>query len=163
MVNDTTGWIGVGKIQDPGAIYFTEDGGENWQLQQYLMSAVLDIQLFDCNNGWAVGGDYIYHSSNASIITSAKERTPTGHDITVTPNPGSGVFYVEGENIPLNGEPCQLILRNSTGTHKRTWHTSHLNHYKIDISGKPAGVYFLTVQFPSNNQMHSFTQKIIKL
>ena len=64
FVNDTTGWIGTSKQYYPygesiGEIYFTNNGGQNWNLQQEFVDPIYDIHMLNKDTGWAVGGSYV--------------------------------------------------------------------------------------------------------
>ena len=162
FVNDTTGWIGVGKqlLTDPyGAIYFTDDGGENWQLQQEFHKAVLDIQMLNCDTGWAVGADYIYCTTNGdTIIINGINESSKGTDFfTVTPNPTNGVFKIK------TNHQLSIINYQLTDITGKVVYKAHLRVRSIDISNQPKGIYFLTIQYRINNHINSLTKKIIKL
>ena len=63
----------------------------------------------------------------------------TGHnnDIRVYPNPTGGIFVVEGNT--LQG----IELYNLQG--KKLFEENHLNHFEVDLSGQPEGIYLLRV------------------
>ena len=71
FVNDSVGWIGTGEPWFPGhgAIYLTTDRGDNWNLQQEFYDyGIFDIQMLDQDTGWAVGVNYVYHTTNGDTI-----------------------------------------------------------------------------------------------
>ena len=174
FINDTIGWIGIGDAMsqdDYGAIYFTVDSGENWQLQQEFNFAILDIQMLNQDTGWAVGGDFIYYTTNGDtvITTNIKEKQATDFNIIINPNPTYGVFTI---NLPNEISNEKIIISDITG--KEIINTQSLKHNSIiDISEQLQGIYFLTIEFelnrpplhygPAGNQIYSLTKKIIKL
>jgi len=70
--------VPVGNQTGPtGAIYFTADGGSNWNPQyQGLVEPVYDIWFLDTNKGFAVGADTTSKFLNPGI------RTDIGPDVT---------------------------------------------------------------------------------
>ncbi|MCK4677662.1 MAG: T9SS type A sorting domain-containing protein [Bacteroidales bacterium] len=168
FVNDTTGWIGVGEvflgISNYGAIYFTNDSGENWQLQQEFNMAVLDIQMLNQDTGWAVGCDFIYHTTNGDtiIITGIEEKIDENDLLQITPNPTNGVFTIIYNYHSPEADIYQLTITDITGKTILN-STRRQAPVQIDISSHPAGIYFLTIQFQKNNKFNFFTQKIVKL
>lgn len=162
FINDTIGWIGVGEAQTIypyGAIYCTNDGGDNWQLQQEFESAILDIQMLNQDTGWAVGGDFAYHITNATV--NIKEKSLTNFDIKITPNPTNGIIslYFSGQ-FPVDG--YKVVLTSITGNPVLT---THLNNQSdlLAISSLPSGIYFITINYTLGHQNYSLNKKIVKL
>ncbi len=59
---DENNGVAVGQyyLYGPGFIYYTTDGGFNWDVGYHLpyaYAAVFDVFVLDNNHGWAVGGD----------------------------------------------------------------------------------------------------------
>ena len=64
-VNDNTCWVvksGAGEI-----LYYTEDGGNRWELQRTGMGTwgYESVKFIDEDKGWIVGQGYIKHTENA--------------------------------------------------------------------------------------------------
>lgn len=162
FVNDTIGWIGVGEAEtfDPyGAIYFTNDGGENWLLQQNFESAILDIQMLNQDTGWAVGGDFIYNTTNGTLIVGIEEESKEQDFFTIIPNPTNGIFTINTNNklSIINYQLTDITGKEILNLTRRQV------PLQIDISSQPSGVYFITFQYYINNKINFLTKKIIKL
>jgi len=120
FVNDTLGWLTCQDEYGAGYIVLTTDGGETWQ-QQFVNynfnEPVYDICMVDNKNGWAVGGDYVYHTNNGdTIIVVGIGENPQGCDlITIAPNPcnGNTVHLVPGR--PYN-RPVEISIYDMTGS-----------------------------------------------
>lgn len=166
FVNESTGWIGVGVPGPPyptGAIYLTRDGGQNWQLQQEFYSEILDIQMLNQDTGWAVGADYIYHTTDGDtiIVNGVNDNVHKEEPFNIFPNPTRGIFTIE---IPhkLTHSNCQLQITNITGT--IIFQLDKLSALQvIDLSSQSAGIYFLTLKCNTGNQFNSLTKNVIKL
>ncbi len=79
--------------------------------------------------------------------TTAISETGDKEHISVYPNPGSGIYTIDGENIEafeIRNSAVQLVLKSSGNT--------------IDISDQPDGVYLLTVTTNSTKK----TYRLIK-
>jgi len=161
FVNDTTGWIGIGEAETSnpyGAIFFTNDGGVNWQLQQEFESAMLDIQMINQDTGWAVGGDFVYHITNATV--NIKEKPMINFAIKIIPNPTNGIISLDfPKQLPIN--EYEVKITSITG--KLCFHRAKEIDNHLDLSFLQNGVYFLTIQYKSSNQIYSLTKKIVKL
>nr|NQU90100.1 T9SS type A sorting domain-containing protein [Bacteroidota bacterium] len=159
FINDTTGWIGTGLPgagYPYGAIYFTNDGGECWQLQQEFESGgIFDIQMLNQDTGWAVGGDFVYHINNATTIV--KESSNQDFLITINPNPSNGIFSIQ------NNPQLSIIKYQISDITGKTIISGSNIPLHIDISIQPKGIYFLSIKYHTNNQIHLFTKKLIKL
>ncbi|MCX6233161.1 MAG: YCF48-related protein, partial [Bacteroidetes bacterium] len=166
FVNNTIGWIGGGG-PGFGVIYFTHNGGEDWYLQQLFYEPIWDIQMLNCDTGWAVGADYIYHTTNGDTLSieDVKENKFVRDLFTINPNPANGFFTLKTTQ-PLPTLMCQLLITNLYGEpvfqlNKVT--VEQLNNQAIDLSHKPTGIYFITIKYTLNNQIYSLTKKIMRL
>jgi len=167
FVNDSIGWIGGGGLPlDHGAIYFTYNGGEDWQLQQEFYEPVWDIQMLNRDTGWAVGADYIYHTTNGDtiIINDMNENKIAKDFFAIFPNPTNGIFMIK---IPHSSTGnCQILISDLYGDlvfHLSKITIEQLNNRTIDLSNYPTGIYYITVNYTINGLTDSFTKKIIKL
>lgn len=161
FINDTVGWLGVGETQSQcnyGAVYFTNDGGENWQLQQEFDNPILDIYALNKDTAWAVGEDFIYRNNNADtvIITSINEVNKEKAYFTLQPNPVKDKIQIRIFNKFDN---VNIQIRNVTGVIIKQFPVSQ-KKFTINLSFLQKGIYFLTLTL--NNQIIQ-TQKIIKL
>ena len=164
FANDTLGWLTCAdEYYNSGYVLLTTDGGETWQ-QQFVNynfnKPIYDICMVDNNTGWAVGADYIYHTDNGDtiIIVGVDENISKKDLIKINPNPftdyvhlqiSDEYHFVDISISDINGKICFRKNEN-------------INNY-IDLTFLKKGVYFLSIQFSSNNQIHSLTKKIIKL
>ncbi|MCX6233163.1 MAG: YCF48-related protein [Bacteroidetes bacterium] len=166
FVNDTTGWIG-GAGSGFGVIYFTHNGGEDWQLQQELYSQIGDIQMLNCDTGWAVGADYIYHTTNGDtiLINGVNENKPKKDFFAIYPNPTNGIFMIKtAYKSPM--VICWVLITNLYGDpvfQLNNVTIEQSNSQFIDLSYHPAGIYFITIKYTADNQINTFTKKIMKL
>ena len=169
FVNDTLGWLTCEGKYHSGYILLTNDRGETWQ-QQYvnenIKKPIYDICMVDNNNGWAVGADYIYHTTNGDtiIINGIDENIKEKDLFTIAPNPTNGVFTIKTNHqlLALNGSRrVNYQLYDITG--RIVYKASIKGMNIIDISCQPKGIYFLTILFQINSQTSSLTKKIIKL
>jgi photosystem II stability/assembly factor-like uncharacterized protein len=164
FADDTTGWIGTSG-PGGGAIYFTNDGGQNWQVQQLFSQAVFDIQMLNRDTGWAVGSGFVYHTKNGSLITNVIEHHLEEEALKIIPNPVTNTFRIE-TNRGFSYENCQLEVTNITGNsilRLSSISFEAITSKSIDLSNYPAGIYFVTIRYESNHQIKCFNQKIIKL
>ena len=161
------GWITCADDNSTGYILLSTDSGETWQQQFVYWQPIFDICMLNQDTGWAVGGDFIYYTTNGTFIpVGIDEKMPENKFITITPNPTNGIFTIKiNYQLPIiaNGMPtAQLQITNTIG--KQILKSQITNHNPtIDISKQPPGVYFITFQYHINNQINSLTQIIIKL
>jgi len=161
FINETTGWLGAGTTVG-GAIYFTSNGGQNWNLQQEFVDPIYDIHMLNKDTGWAVGGSYVYYTDGVTGVFNTKARDDV---FKIIPNPTNGVFRLEAiSKSALNN--CHLHITNIMGnTVYQLLNTSfeELSNKSIHLSQQPAGIYFIAIQYEINNQIKIINQKIIKL
>jgi photosystem II stability/assembly factor-like uncharacterized protein len=161
FINETTGWLGAGTTVG-GAIYFTSNGGQNWNLQQEFVDPIYDIHMLNQDTGWAVGGSYVYYTDGVTGVFNTRARDDV---FKIIPNPTNGVFRLEAiSKSALNN--CHLHITNIMGnTVYQLLNTSfeELSNKSIDLSHQPSGIYFIAIQYETNNQINIFNQKIIKL
>ncbi|MBE0663663.1 MAG: T9SS type A sorting domain-containing protein [Bacteroidales bacterium] len=165
FINDTVGWIGTSGSGFGGSIYITKDGGANWKKQQDFEQEIFDIQMLSIDTGWAVGGDFVYHTTNGSFVTSVIEHHLAKESLRIIPNPVSNTFRIE-TNIAFSYENCQLEITNITGNpilRLNSVSFEAITSESIDLANYPAGIYFVTIRYESNNQINCFNQKVIKL
>lgn len=91
FVTASTGWV-AGGTAGTGGIWRTDDGGQTWQVQLENVGPeqvdILDLQMLDVDNGWAVGdasmgsftGVAIYHTTDggANWLEATLPSPPTG-------------------------------------------------------------------------------------
>ena len=92
----------------------------------------------------------IYNNENTNLLDEQQS------DITVYPNPSSGIFdilfnYEYVKNISVHNSVNQLILYES-------FFEPNTNNYQLDLSMEKAGIYFITIQTKDKNR----TKKIVK-
>jgi photosystem II stability/assembly factor-like uncharacterized protein len=165
FINDSIGWIGTSGPGFRGSIYITKDGGANWKLQQDFEQGIYDIQMLSLDTGWAVGGDFVYHTTNGSFVTKVIEHHVEKESLRIIPNPVTNTFRIE-TNIGFSCENCQLEITTITGNSILRLNSISFEattSESIDLSNYPAGIYFVTIRYESNHQIKCFNQKIIKL
>ena len=151
FIDDTTGWLGVGESQSQdnyGAIYFTNNGGVTWQLQQEFYKPVIDIQMLNKDHGWIVGGDYIYYTSNGTFIPANIDEHKNNH-IIIQPNPSNGIFIVK--NLQAFAEPCSVSITDITGKTIINYQLKNINcQHTINVSYLQPGIYFLKLSMDND-------------
>ena len=163
FANDTLGWLTCSAEGGSGYILLTTDGGETWE-QQYvnknLNEPIYDICAIDENNAWAVGADYIYHNNNADtiIIVGMEDDLQKNNSVKISPNPF--INYIQLQ-ITKDYQVTDVVITDITG--KTCYQENKIVNNQLNLSHLQQGIYFLTIYFNSNNQINSFTQKIIKL
>ncbi|MCF8302288.1 MAG: T9SS type A sorting domain-containing protein [Bacteroidales bacterium] len=158
FINDSTGWLGgTESYSDYGIIYATNDGGETWYAQENFMDPIYDIQMLNRDTGWAVGGDFIYYTTDGSFIVGDDEIQPIG--IGIYPNPAHGKFNL---SIPAEYQGEKITIVDIQGRIVKEL-SFPVGNTIIDISSQPEGIYFLNLEYRFNKHIHSLTEKIIKL
>jgi photosystem II stability/assembly factor-like uncharacterized protein len=95
-----------------GQIFHSTDGGKNWALQATVAGFNLNIQFFDAQEGWAIGGDTFFHTTNAG---------QTWTKSTVPANTWSyGMRFFDRLNGVAVGEYGNIVRSTDGGT---TWQT----------------------------------------
>jgi photosystem II stability/assembly factor-like uncharacterized protein len=71
FVDPLRGWA----VGDRGTIWHTDDGGNNWHLQQSGVACRLEsVHFLDENNGWAVGGfSHPYTHTGTAVVLSTRD------------------------------------------------------------------------------------------
>jgi photosystem II stability/assembly factor-like uncharacterized protein len=169
FANDTLGWLTCADEEYNGYVFLTTDSGQIWQ-QQFISfdnKLIYDINVVDNKNGWAVGFDIIYHSSNSDTIivsgTGIEESNFQKNGIRIIPNPTSGIFTVYSPFGNWQGDFTVSIINNLGKQIFSSKFKSFGNQLSFDITEQPPGVYYITVQYLMNNQINILTKKIFKL
>ncbi len=160
FINDTLGWITGADETNSGCILLTKDGGETWKQQEveyYYENPIYDICMVDENNGWAVGGSYIYHTTNGDTIVGLTNHRHTEEFIKINPNPFKDFIHLQ---IPGNYHVVEVLITDIKGNicFRKS---ENINKY-IDLNFLQKGIYFISIQYNSSNQIYSLTKKIIK-
>jgi photosystem II stability/assembly factor-like uncharacterized protein len=125
-------------------VYHSTNRGESWNSLTAGMDIKRVLGLTIDNHGyiWAATPGKIYRSR--SIINSAK--SPKSDEIAIYPNPAS-------EQVNITGLPagCSIELVNPLGEKILTQNDITRNNQSLNLSGIPAGGYFLLVKSNSNN------------
>ena len=150
FINDTTGWIGTGYYQE-GSIYFTNNGGQNWQLQQDFPQPVFDIQMLNQDTGWAIGGDFIYHTTNGSFITNVVENYVAEEPFKIVPNPVSDIAQIISVNRA--NELFNYQVLDILGRKQSEGYNMRLDEIRIDPKNFKNGLHFLKLISLSDNSV----------
>lgn len=140
-IDPITGVIYVGN--DLG-VYYSEDGGNNWQPYATGMpeaAIVMDLNISQANNAlraathgsgvWEVG---LYQPP--VVYRPAKDPLP----LTVYPNPTAGSFSISG--LPeKDGNSCEIW--DAAG--KRVYSGDIVENTKVNLTGQEPGVYFVKI------------------
>ncbi|MCD4793583.1 MAG: T9SS type A sorting domain-containing protein [Bacteroidales bacterium] len=104
-------------------------------------------------------GEYNYYlvkidSEQGSVID---EKIQTEYSNYCYPNPTTGIFTIQGEDLPAGQTSIQSIeITNINGQVIKRLSTNN-NQLKIDLSNQPKGIYFVKIQTDGI----SYTEKII--
>lgn len=161
FLNDTLGWITGADETNSGCILLTTDGGETWQQQEVencFENPIYDICMVDENNGWAVGGDYVYHTVNGDTVVGINKHQHSKELIKISPNPFTNNFYL---HIPERINVIEIVITEITG--KICFLENENIKETIELSALRQGIYFVTIKYRLGNQIQTVTKKIIKL
>ena len=108
FINADTGWAAGGDIASfpnnypETIIYKTTDGGYTWDLQYYEQySPILhDIYFFNSNNGYALGGAYLFHTTDGGAVWS-QQTVGVG-------NVFSGMYFADQNTGWVSGESTTI-------------------------------------------------------
>lgn len=140
-------------------IHYTADGGENWT-KQHVNGAKRSLFFSDHDNGWSVGDELVFKTTNGGGVFSVQEANTNSPPVRVYPNPCSGAVHLRCQISDIG----YLIvdLYSITGckirrlmNEKRIPGTYDM---EIDLGGLPAGIFVLELQTPETIK----TTKLIK-
>ena len=137
FVDSQHGWA----VGHDATILHTQDGGQNWHIQQYLPELdkpLLDILFFDNQHGLAIGAygltyrthdggktwqkefyDSLLYEEDREYLNDLKESDPEGYQIeTQAILPHFNKLYLDGETLWLVGELGLMATSNDMG---KTW------------------------------------------
>ncbi|HEU4718074.1 MAG TPA: T9SS type A sorting domain-containing protein [Bacteroidia bacterium] len=107
----------------------------------------------DLQAGWGALPGYIYQSASDAIITTGIAENDPQEKISVYPNPSGGIFTLHNSFAGT----YETAVFNSLGA--EVYHSvTDENDLHIDLSGQPAGIYF--VRTVANGNVYSV--KIVK-
>ncbi len=137
FVDAQNGWA----VGHDATILYTQDGGQNWQIQQYLPELdkpLLDIIFFDKNHGLAIGAyglsyrtldggkswtrefyDSLLFEDDRNYLNELKESDPESYQIeTQSILPHFNSIFVDGDTLWLVGELGLMATSTDLG---KTW------------------------------------------
>ncbi|MFY8349374.1 WD40/YVTN/BNR-like repeat-containing protein [Pseudoalteromonas sp. SSM20] len=137
FVDSQHGWA----VGHDATILYTQDGGQNWQIQQYLPELdkpLLDIIFFDKNHGLAIGAyglsyrtldggiswtrefyDSLLFEDDRNYLNELKESDPESYQIeTQSILPHFNSIFVDGDTLWLVGELGLMATSTDLG---KTW------------------------------------------
>ncbi len=108
FINADTGWAAGGDIASfpnnypETIIYKTTDGGYTWDLQYYEQySPILhDIYFFNSNNGYALGGAYLFHTTDGGAVWT-QQTVSVG-------NVFNGMYFADQNTGWVSGESTTI-------------------------------------------------------
>lgn len=90
---------------------------------------------------------YIYRDSIRSGLLGIGETNSVLSNISVYPNPSSGIYTIQAKGEELVGNSIMLEIYNTLGEKVYSnYQITKLSNYQIDLSSQPAGVYFLKIE-----------------
>ena len=170
FANSDVGWT-CGSIvfeeEERGAILYTENGGENWEVQHIedSLSILYDIDFVDDKTGWVVGTDGILLKTTTGGVTDIiNERNSIIKDFALEQNypnpfnPSTRISYI----IPEIGH-VKISLYNSLGEAISELVNENKNpgKYYVDFNAGDlsSGVYYYRLESGSYRE----TKKMILL
>lgn len=160
FANPDVGWT-CGSIifeeEERGAILYTENGGESWEVQhiENSLSILYDIDFVNNNTGWVVGTDGILLKTTNGGVTDIGDESNTmlqGFSLAQNyPNPFNPTTRIS-YTIPQNGN-IKLILYNTLGEVISVLVNEHkyAGKYIVEFNAGDlsSGVYFYRIEFGS--------------
>lgn len=142
---------------DGGGYHLTNLGKDKLAtiLLNFFRTDTLSESWFMDGPKWATCGDGRLADGN---IISPETTIITKEEITVFPNPSTGQFYVDFDEVLT--APINIKVVNQIGevVYAEAYGSSQpFSFYQFNLSGKPAGIYYFEVLI--GNQM--FTQPIV--
>lgn len=160
--NDTVGYVAVQTIPEPFVYHYqifrTTDGAVTWDLTSFSEDDIGPTDIFctdpfECYMTTCGGG--IYKTTNGGIIDTGQVAISNilTMDITIYPNPTSGIILVEGISNALDAPDITNLFGQ-----KINYKILSLEETKIiiDLTNLPCGIYYI-----SNNK--NLPKKILKL
>ncbi|MBK8345092.1 MAG: T9SS type A sorting domain-containing protein [Bacteroidetes bacterium] len=142
---------------DGGGYHLTNEGKDKLAniLLNFFRTDTLSESWFMDGPKWASCGGGRY--ADGSVILP-EEAVITKEDITVFPNPSTGVFYVDFDEVLT--APIQIKVVNQIGevVLSESYGSSQpFSFYQFNLTGKPAGIYYFEVLIGDK----PFTQSIV--
>lgn len=106
FVDEQTGWV-VGH----NGIFYTNDGGENWQQQSGITAELNSVFFVNERNGWAVGDSTILHTGNGG--ESWQRQCKTSQDL-------NSVYFTDAQNGWAVSDSAVIL---HTGNGGKKWST----------------------------------------
>jgi hypothetical protein len=113
---------------------------------------VTGVTCTDCEDGF---NPHLVVACNLVVFSNdyfvGIEKPDNDSEITIRPNPSSGIVEVLGKGA-VNGKSSTIKIMNMTGTilQQFDWNGTAK---QIDLSHFPKGVYFLVIRTPDKNQI----------
>jgi hypothetical protein len=98
------------------------------------------------------GSDYDIFIAAMNVLTSIEEYKMNKNDLSVFPNPSLGKFYI----LRDQPEPCRILIYDTIGKEIFS-KTVNSGIERIDLSGQPKGIYYITIITDNNTK----TKKVI--
>ena len=161
FVDLMNGWT-IGLYYDDDAqyhdIYYTDNGGETWT-RQHVNGIKRSMFFTDPNNGWAVGGELVYKTTNgggAFDVPEVKENPI----LSLTPNPCSGAARLRYQISDIGYLVLDLysISGLKIGRLLNEMKMPGMYDMEMDLNDLPAGIYLLQHKTLET----TITQKLIK-
>ena len=142
---------------DGGGYHLTNEGKDKLAtiLLNFFRTDTLSESWFMDGPKWASCGDGRF--ADGSVILP-EEVTITKEDITIFPNPSTGVYYVDFDEVLT--APIQIKVVNQLGAvvlSESFGSSQPFSFYQFNLSGQPAGIYYFEVLIGDK----SFSQSIV--
>jgi photosystem II stability/assembly factor-like uncharacterized protein len=146
---------------DGSSAYHTNDGGVSWQ---EINTGVYDREFFtlfftDLDHGWIAGSKgTIMHIKNGSTVEISEPKGEENNTL-LYPNPSNGFVTIASELLKDGEARIFVYDLNGQVVHRNIIRNiDDKNHYNLDCSEYPPGVYLITIWSNNNTQ----TYKLIK-
>jgi len=158
------------SFQDELKVLYKADISDDWTVLKHYTNATnewtekrVDLQnlsstyyiAFEANekSGRGVGIDDVSIDLGLGISSVDEEK-----DVTIYPNPSTGMYYVTIKNTSLKNSFLSLNITDITGKQiKNIKQTKKSNQIELDLSGLTGSIYFLNMIFENK----TITKKLI--
>ena len=178
FANENVGWIVTDEIDYPlsgsySSIFYTTDGGNNWNLQAYLNGRTGSIFFLDEQTGWFVSGNYettqpkigyVYKTTTGGITFIEDDNeinliSTSFHLKQNYPNPFNPSTKIRWQLPVGSWQTIKVydVLGNEVATLVDEYKAAGSYEVEWNASGLPSGIYFY--QLKTENFME--TKKMI--
>lgn len=135
---------------EQGSVYYTSNGGVDWNVDYAGTQALTDMQFIDNNAGFVVGYDGTILKLDLTTNTSNPELS---NSFRMFPNPASGTCLITDTQ---NASRIELI--STSGQLIRTYNLNGVADLQVSLTGITPGIYMVKM---TNKDNSTGTRKLI--